>query len=250
VGRLSRADAADLVTVEEGGIDLAALPEEAAAIRKNLEEMAGNCALGRISRAQMLAATGRATLGWPIGAELDKAARENVLAPLLAAENAATMWTGLDISRKRAVIKTLMTVTLHSPGRCAPPVRPGHGRGHLEAARRRVIPLAAGASTSVHGERGHGRRYRSTRRQHARRPDHRSQATAGAERRPATPLAVSGTGGWISRPRGAARSTMRGSRDRRTGRVRSLARIHPRCPGLSPPGPCAQPGRISADGEP
>jgi hypothetical protein len=30
------------------------------------------------------------------------------------------MWTGLDISRKRAVIKTLMSVTLYSPGRGAP----------------------------------------------------------------------------------------------------------------------------------
>ena len=52
-----------------------------------------------------------------IGGELDSAARENVLAPLIAAENAASVWETLDISRKRAVIKTLMTVTLHSPGR-------------------------------------------------------------------------------------------------------------------------------------
>jgi hypothetical protein len=54
-----------------------------------------------------------------IGAELDSAARENVLAPLVAAENAATLWTTLDISRKRTVIRTLMSVTLHSPGRGA-----------------------------------------------------------------------------------------------------------------------------------
>jgi hypothetical protein len=52
-----------------------------------------------------------------IGAELEGAARENVLAPLVAAENAAAVWAGLDISRKRAAIKTLMSVTLHSPGR-------------------------------------------------------------------------------------------------------------------------------------
>jgi site-specific DNA recombinase len=118
VGRLARPDAADLVTVEDSGIDVAALREEAAAIRKNLEEMAGDCALGRISRAQMLKATaaGNARLA-EVGTELDDAARENVLAPLVAAENAATMWTDLDISRKRAAIKTLMTVTLHSPGR-------------------------------------------------------------------------------------------------------------------------------------
>ena len=118
VARLSRADAADLVSVEEAGIDVAGLREEAAAIRTNLEEMAGDCALGRISRAQMLKATaaGNGRLE-AIGAELDSAARENVLAPLVAAENAAAVWAGLDISRKRAVIKTLMSVTLHSPGR-------------------------------------------------------------------------------------------------------------------------------------
>jgi site-specific DNA recombinase len=120
VARLSRPDAADLVSVEEAGVDVAGLREEAAAIRRNLEEMAGDCALGRISRAQMLKATqaGNARLA-QIGAELDGAARENVLAPLVAAENAAAMWAGLDISRKRAVIRTLMSVTLSSPGKGA-----------------------------------------------------------------------------------------------------------------------------------
>jgi hypothetical protein len=42
-----------------------------------------------------------------------------VLAPLVAAENAAAMWADLDLSRKRAVIKTLMSVALRSPGRGA-----------------------------------------------------------------------------------------------------------------------------------
>ena len=120
VARLSRADAADLVTVEEAGVDVGALREEAAAIRRNLEEMAGDCALGRISRAQMLRATeaGNTRLAG-ISTELDHAGRENVLAPLVAAQNAAAVWAGLDISRKRAVIKTLMTITLQPPGRGA-----------------------------------------------------------------------------------------------------------------------------------
>jgi len=118
VGRLSRADAADLVAVEETGVDVGALREEAAAIRRNLEEMAADRALGLITRPQLLAATGRAGVRLDeIGDELDHAARENVLAPLIAAENAAGMWETLDISRKRAVIKTLMAVTLESPGR-------------------------------------------------------------------------------------------------------------------------------------
>ena len=120
IERLSRADAADLVAVQEGGPDVVGLREEAAAIRRNLEEMAADRALGLITRPQLLAATGRANVRLDeIGAELDHAARENVLAPLVAAENAAAVWAELDISRKRAVIKTLMTVTLHSPGRGA-----------------------------------------------------------------------------------------------------------------------------------
>ncbi len=116
--RLSRPDAADLVTAEEAGVDVAALREEAMAIRVNLEEMASDRALGRFSRAQMLMATEAGTDRLEaIGAELDGAARENVLAPLVAAENAAATWAGLDISRKRSVIKTLMSVTLYSPGK-------------------------------------------------------------------------------------------------------------------------------------
>ena len=118
VGRLSRADAADLVAVPESGPDVVALREEAAAIRRNLEEMAADRALGLITRPQMLAATGRANVRLDeIGGELEHAARENVLAPLVAAQNAAELWETLDISRRRAVIKTLMAVTLHSPRR-------------------------------------------------------------------------------------------------------------------------------------
>ena len=120
VGRLSRADAADLVADSEGGPDVVGLREEAAAIRRNLEEMAADRALGLITRPQMLAATGRANIRLEeIGAELEHAAQENVLAPLVAAENAAAVWADLDISRQRAIIKTLMAVALHSPGRGA-----------------------------------------------------------------------------------------------------------------------------------
>ena len=64
-----------------------------------------------------------------------------MLAPLVAAENAAAVWEDLDLSRKRAVIKTLMDITLLSPGKGArrafDPSRsksPGHGPSHLAAA--------------------------------------------------------------------------------------------------------------------
>jgi hypothetical protein len=120
LGRLSREDAADLVAVPEGGPDVGALREESAAIRANLEEMAADRALGLITRAQMLAATERASLRLgEIEAEVEHAARENVLAPLVAAENAAAAWADMDLSLQRAVIKTLMTITLLSPGKGA-----------------------------------------------------------------------------------------------------------------------------------
>jgi hypothetical protein len=44
---------------------------------------------------------------WPRSArELEEAARGNVLTPLPAAENPAGVWESLDLSRKRAIIKT------------------------------------------------------------------------------------------------------------------------------------------------
>jgi hypothetical protein len=120
IARLSRPDAADLVTVPEGGPDVGALREQAAAIRQNLDEMAADRAVGLIDRAQMLAATERANLRLAqIGTALDGAARESVLAPLVVAESVASVWQDLDLSRQRAVIKSLMIVTLHSPGKGA-----------------------------------------------------------------------------------------------------------------------------------
>jgi site-specific DNA recombinase len=99
---------------------MAGLREEAAAIRATLEEMARDRALGFMTRAQMVAGTEAATIRLSgIGWELEEAARENVLAPLVAAENAAGVWESLDLARKRAIIKTLMTITLLSPGKGA-----------------------------------------------------------------------------------------------------------------------------------
>jgi len=118
IARLSRPDAAGLLAPQRGGPDVAGLREEAAAIRASLEEMAADRALGLISRAQMLAATQRGTTRLAeIETELADAAKENVLAPLIAASSAASAWEGLDLARKRAVIRTLMAITLLSPGR-------------------------------------------------------------------------------------------------------------------------------------
>lgn len=45
-----------------------------------------------------------------IAAEREEAMRENVLGRLVAAQNAAEVWVSLDLSRKHAVIRTLMII--------------------------------------------------------------------------------------------------------------------------------------------
>jgi site-specific DNA recombinase len=120
IARMSRDDAASLVTNPSTGTDVAALREEAAAIRTNLEEMSADRALGLITRAQLLAATGRGTARLAqISDLITDAARENVLTDLAAAQDVTAAWDAMDSSRQRAVIQTLMTITLHSPGRGA-----------------------------------------------------------------------------------------------------------------------------------
>jgi site-specific DNA recombinase len=118
IARMSRGDAADLITVPDNGADVAALREEATAIRTNLEEMSADRAMGLITRAQLLAATARgSTRLEQISELLADAARENVLTDLVAAANVTAAWEAMDSSRQRAVIQTLIDITLQSPGR-------------------------------------------------------------------------------------------------------------------------------------
>ena len=81
---LSRRDLADLVTPPPH-VDTAGLRAEAAAIRRNLDEMGADRAVGLVSRSQMLAATerGNARLA-EIGTELAEAAGAGALAPFTA----------------------------------------------------------------------------------------------------------------------------------------------------------------------
>jgi DNA invertase Pin-like site-specific DNA recombinase len=101
-------------------VDTAALHREAAAIRRNLDEMAADRALGLITRTQMIAATERGNSRLAeIVADLAASAGGSALAPFAAAENAAEVWEGLDPARKRAVIGELTPVIIHPAGRGA-----------------------------------------------------------------------------------------------------------------------------------
>jgi hypothetical protein len=119
IERLSRDDAAGLLRPPEPqGVDVAALREEYQAIRRNLDELAADRALGLVDRAQLIAATGRghARLAG-IDAALAAAAKTDVLAGLVGGPDVRRVWADLDLSRQRAAVKALMTVTLLSPGR-------------------------------------------------------------------------------------------------------------------------------------
>ena len=116
---LSRAELADLVTPPPH-VDTAGLRAQAAAIRANLDELGADRALGHISRTQMLAATerGNARLA-EIAAELAETAGKGALAPFARGQAAEAVWAGLDLSRRREVIRALAPVILHPAGRGA-----------------------------------------------------------------------------------------------------------------------------------
>jgi site-specific DNA recombinase len=116
---LSRRDLADLVTPPPH-VDTAGLRAEAAAIRANLAEMGADRALGLISRAQMLEGTerGNARLAG-IAAELAESAGKGALAPFARGQAAEAVWAGLDLSRRREVLRTVTPVILHPAGRGA-----------------------------------------------------------------------------------------------------------------------------------
>jgi hypothetical protein len=112
-------DLADLVTPPPH-VDTAGLRAQAAAIRANLTEMAEDRAVGLISRSQLLEGTerGNARLA-EIAAELAEAAGAGALAPFARGQAAKEIWDGLDLSRRREVIRALSTVTLLPAGRGA-----------------------------------------------------------------------------------------------------------------------------------
>jgi DNA invertase Pin-like site-specific DNA recombinase len=117
---LSSPDVADLVTPPPHA-DTAGLRREARTIRENMDQIAADESVGLATRSQRIAATqrGNARLA-EIAAELAAAAGKSALAPFTDPDAVAgEVWDGLDLSRKREVIRTLTTVTLHPAGRGA-----------------------------------------------------------------------------------------------------------------------------------
>lgn len=112
VGRLSREDARGLLVAEDRP-DVAALQDEAAALRVRLDGLADAFALGEINRSQLQ--TGSARLQGrldEIGQATAHVSRSPVLADLVNAEDVRAAWDRLSLARQREVVKTLMVVTI------------------------------------------------------------------------------------------------------------------------------------------
>jgi site-specific DNA recombinase len=134
VERLARADAAELL-VDQDTPDLELIRDESQAVRGRLDELAQLYSDGAITAAQLT--SGTTTLRDRLqGLEMQMAhgMRSDVLADLVKARRPVDVWDVLDIDRRRAVIDTLMSITLLSPGRGARSLDPESVRVEWKAA--------------------------------------------------------------------------------------------------------------------
>lgn len=113
IGRLSRPDAADLISRPTSDVDVEGLRARRAAIRETLDEMARDRADGLIDRAQLIAGTNRAKaqLG-EIDDILHTATVDSPLRPLIDAADPAKVWEVLLLADRRLVLAEMMTITI------------------------------------------------------------------------------------------------------------------------------------------
>jgi hypothetical protein len=122
VERLSRPDAIELLRPAAPEVNLFALRATASAARVRLAEIVEMLGEGELTRAEAQIARSRA------GARLERAEAEiagatatSPLVGIVDAPDPAAVWAGLDIGRRRAVLDSLMAVTV------LPITRPGPG---------------------------------------------------------------------------------------------------------------------------
>jgi hypothetical protein len=110
--RLGRPDARDLLT-EDQRTDTAALHLRDSALASRLVELGRLYGDGVIDAPQLQAATASIrTQREQITAALAAASRGSVLAGVADAPDPAAVWEGLDLSRRRAIVDVLCTVTI------------------------------------------------------------------------------------------------------------------------------------------
>lgn len=113
VARLSRSDAREILLVDDRRPDAADLKAEALALRSRLDELASMFASGAVTGQQLRTASHsiRAQLA-EVETRQGHASRVLILTDLVGAADVRRVWNGLSLDRRRAVIDTLMTVTI------------------------------------------------------------------------------------------------------------------------------------------
>jgi DNA invertase Pin-like site-specific DNA recombinase len=129
--RLSRPDSRDLLSPREEPVDVRALQSEMRAARQRLDELAAAFGEGEMDRQEWRAASApaRARLEAAEGS-MNAAVKRNPAADLIAAEDPVAFWNSpdFDLSRKRASVDYLVTVTVHPARRGRMP-----GGGYFDA---------------------------------------------------------------------------------------------------------------------
>ncbi|MFD4740978.1 recombinase family protein [Streptomyces virginiae] len=116
--RLSQPDAADLLAAREDPVDVRGAQEDRRQARLILDGLAGALGRGELDmRSWSLASEAARQRIAAAEATLSQAFKVNPVAALLTGDDVEEAWNGLDLSRQRAVISYLMTVTLNKARR-------------------------------------------------------------------------------------------------------------------------------------
>lgn len=121
VARLSRPDAHELLAVgNSDAVDVGRLQIERTALHGRQGELAAMFARGKLTAHQLEAGTDEiAAQVAEIDEQIARAGQASVLGQLIGAEDVLAAWNGLDLQRQRAVVKILMDVVVHPPGKGA-----------------------------------------------------------------------------------------------------------------------------------
>lgn len=134
LGRLSRPDAVDLLAEREEPVDVRGAQREMAEARGLLDELSAELGRGEMDlRSWRVASAGAKARLADAEAILSRAVSVNPVAGLVTAKNLDKAWVGLGLSRQRAVISYLMTVTLMPARRGRQP-----GGGYWDASSVRI----------------------------------------------------------------------------------------------------------------
>lgn len=118
VGRLARADVADLLHDDADKEDLVDVRAEAVALRHRLNEAADAFADGNINATQLARITGKVQKQLAtVEATLANGAKGSVLSGIVGAKDPVKAWKSAPIDRRRAIVKALLTVTVLPSGK-------------------------------------------------------------------------------------------------------------------------------------